>query len=72
MMDWNIIPEPTRQEVIALRELKEAIAEMRRLQKEYFRYRDQDTLVASKTAERKVDEKLKAMEAEECSPSLPL
>lgn len=71
-MDWTIIPEPIRREVIALRELKEAIAEMRRLQKEYFRYRDQDTLTASKSAERKVDTLLKAMEEEECSPSLPL
>lgn len=71
-MDWNIIPEPTRQEVIALRELKEAVIEMRRLQKEFFRFHYHETLIKSRTAERKVDEKLKAMEAEKCEPSLPL
>lgn len=71
-MDWNIIPEPVRQEVIRLQELKEAVVEMRRLQREYFRYRDQDTLTASKGAERKVDTLLKAMEEAECSPSLSL
>lgn len=41
------------------REFFEKVAEMRRAQRDYFKTRDKDTLIRSKTLEKEVDDEIK-------------